>query len=243
MGSVLNTSLNEGGQIYFVDPTTGMATLYFLAIRDGGLGSYDIYQSTRNPDGTYNNPTNVTPLNSSSRDASPAIRADGLEMFFYSERNSGPGLGDIMVSTRASTLAQWNPPVTVNILNTVEDEHAPALSADGSVLYFASPRLGGFGSVDIYAATRVSVNRTPTADFDGDGRTDLSVFRPSDGNWWVMSSADGTVGVRHFGANGDKIVPGDYDGDGRIDLGVFRPSDRNWYVQRSSDGTVTAVWP
>ncbi len=72
------------------------------------------------------------------------------------------------------------------------------------------------------------------ADFDGDGRTDLSVFRPSEGNWYLNNSTSGfTVG--HWGLSSDIVAPGDFDGDGKADLSIFRPSTGVWYVLRSSD--------
>jgi len=60
------------------------------------------------------------------------------------------------------------------------------------------------------------------ADFDGNGTTDISVFR--DGAWYVRGQA-GAV----FGQAGDIAVPGDYDGDGRTDIAVFR--DGSWYIR------------
>ncbi len=152
-------------------------------------------------------------------------------------------MNDIWVSTRASTTAPWNPPVPVADINTAANEAAPTLSADGRIMYINSNRAGGSGDMDLYSITRVSVNRSATADFDGDGRTDISVFRPSDGTWYVMQSGSNTFRAQQFGASGDKIVPGDYDGDGRTDFAVFRQTRQNgiWYILRSSDNAFRAV--
>jgi hypothetical protein len=75
------------------------------------------------------------------------------------------------------------------------------------------------------------------ADFDGDGKTDLSVFRPSEGNWYLDQSTQGFTGV-HFGTNNDIPTPGDFDGDGKADIAVFRPSDGVWYRVNSGDASL-----
>lgn len=77
------------------------------------------------------------------------------------------------------------------------------------------------------------------ADFDGDGRTDLSIFRPSDGTWWMNRSVAG-VKAQAWGTDGDIPVPGDYDVDGKTDLAVWRPNDPNgstFYVFNSATST------
>jgi hypothetical protein len=65
----------------------------------------------------------------------------------------------------------------------------------------------------------------PAGDFDGNGATELAVFRPSSGAWFV-----GAEPPRYLGLNGDVPVPGDYDGNGASDLAVYRPSTGAWFV-------------
>jgi hypothetical protein len=74
------------------------------------------------------------------------------------------------------------------------------------------------------------------SDFDGDGRSDVSVWRESSGIWYSTNSSDNSQSAAQFGTGGDRIVPGDYDGDGRTDYAVFRPSTATWYVQQSTAG-------
>jgi hypothetical protein len=69
------------------------------------------------------------------------------------------------------------------------------------------------------------------ADFDGDGATDISVFRPETGQWFYILSATNTFGVEQFGQAGDVVLPADYDGDGRTDLSVYRPSTSEWFIR------------
>lgn len=70
-------------------------------------------------------------------------------------------------------------------------------------------------------------------DFDGDGVGDISVFRPSNGAWYLLQSNAGFTGVQ-FGISSDVIVPADYDGDGKTDIAVYRSG--TWYLLRSALG-------
>ncbi len=88
---------------------------------------------------------------------------------------------------------------------------------------------------------RIMGNKAP-ADFDGDGRTDLSVFRPSNGRWYIIRSSDQGYREFHWGVAGDIPAPKDYDGDGKTDIAVFRPSEGFWYIINSSDNTIRTQW-
>jgi hypothetical protein len=65
-----------------------------------------------------------------------------------------------------------------------------------------------------------------TADFDGDGETDIAVWRPSTGVWAIQGQE-----WAHFGLEGDIPVPADYDGDGDTDIAVYRPSTGIWAIR------------
>ncbi len=93
-----------------------------------------------------------------------------------------------------------------------------------------------------FAANSGSIARIVGArangDFDGDGGSDLSVYRPNGGEWYWYSPVTNAGAQLQFGLSTDKPVPEDYDGDGRTDIAVFRPSTGVWYILRSSDSTV-----
>ncbi len=77
-------------------------------------------------------------------------------------------------------------------------------------------------------------------DFDGDGKTDIGIFRPGPGEWWYSRSGDGQVVAFQFGTPADRIAPADFTGDGKADVAFFRPSTGEWFVLRSEDNSYFA---
>ena len=76
---------------------------------------------------------------------------------------------------------------------------------------------------------------TPPFDFDRDGKTDISIFRPTDGTWWISRSSNASVFAVGFGTSTDRIAPADFTGDGKTDVAFWRPSTGEWGVLRSED--------
>ncbi len=78
--------------------------------------------------------------------------------------------------------------------------------------------------------------RINSGDFDGDGRADVTIYRPEDGVWYILkSSANFGAGMAYqWGTSTDIPVAGDYDGDGRSDIAVWRPETGVWWVLTSS---------
>jgi len=107
----------------------------------------------------FGEPTNLgSTVNSSAWDYCPSLSADGLELFFTSQRPGGHGYADIYVATRATTEDGWSDPVNLGpTVNSSSTEGSPSISADGLSLFFYSYRPGGYGRTDIWVSTREAV--------------------------------------------------------------------------------------
>ncbi len=167
---------------------------------------------TTKADFAFGEPTSLGPtVNSSAIDGHASISADGLSLFFYSERSAG-GYGgrDIWVATRATIEEDWTsvenvgPPV-----NTPYRESAPSISADGLMLFFDSDRPGGSGGRDIWATTRETKDAPWTTPVNLGSTVNSSVH-----DYYSSVSADGLVLF--------------------FDVGLEDPSDNVWMTTRDS---------
>ena len=107
-----------------------------------------------------------------------------------------------------------------------------------SVRYRAHDVAGNWGSPGASAPLRIVSARN---DFDGAGKTDPAVFRPSTGQWIVQLSNGGVIAPSFGAPNLSNIpVPGDYDGVGHTEMAVFYPATATWSIQGASGGRTVA---
>ena len=140
-----------------------------------------------NADFTFGEPTNLGPIvNSSSSEWPPSISADGLSLYFCSNRPGGYGHRDLWVTSRSTKDNEWGTPENLGpTVNSSAKEAFPSISADGSTLYFASSRAGGQGRGDIW-----QVSIIPIVDFNADGIVD-SVDMCIMVDYWGTDAANG----------------------------------------------------
>jgi len=137
-------------------------SIYFCSLRSGGYGGYDMWVTTRaTAQDDWGSPVNLgLPVNSSADDFSEDISADGLELYFGSNRSGSSGY-DIWVAKRATMQDKWTTPVNLGTpVNSSSAELCSDVSPDGLSLILVSARAGGYGGSlgDLWLTKRSPTN-------------------------------------------------------------------------------------
>lgn len=133
----------------YIDPDEHF--IVFSSNRPGGFGSFDLYLSNRNTDGTWSVPVNLgSAINTSTDEWAPSITPDGLYLFFLSQRAEDQGYNPYWVS--ADVIYQLvgvnNQDRANNNLPVYLCQNSPnPFTATTSIKYFLS--CGGFVSLEI----------------------------------------------------------------------------------------------
>jgi len=155
LGPLINSPLNE------ISPrcSTDRLSLFFASDCLGGFGNADIWMATRTAtDSPWSQPVNLgPPVNTPYWEGGLALSADGLSIFFTSDRPGGQGGLDIWMTTRSTPGGPWENPVNLGPpLNSPASDWGPGISSNGLEMYFSSNRPNGHGGDDIYVTTRAS---------------------------------------------------------------------------------------
>jgi hypothetical protein len=93
-------------------------------------------------------------------------------------------------------------------------------------------------SLDVKVEINFAQIKGVAYDFDGDNKSDIGVFRPDGGVWYLNRSTAGFQAV-NWGFQTDKIVPAKYTDNRRTDIAVYR--DGIWYVYNLFGGSPVIV--
>ncbi|RLB60878.1 MAG: hypothetical protein DRI90_12670 [Deltaproteobacteria bacterium] len=161
-------------------------TIYWAVQTPAGTGNLDIWTASRvSVTQAFGTPVELPGVNTIYDDRDPTLSADGLTVYFTSDRPGGAGSDDIWTAQRSGPSAPFGTAQLVSVASTSVADANPALSSDGLALYFDTSASGGAGERDIWVVTRDSL----AAPFGA--MQNIGVPNTSDGDFDPAISADG----------------------------------------------------
>jgi len=177
-----------------------------------------------------------------------AIQADGKILTSASAMTITNG--DLGTLENNIVLVRYNPDGSFDntygtggkaIVDLFVNDLANAVALDSSGRAVIAGESDGQFTVARVLGGAAAPNLSTLFDFDGDGKSDISIFRPSNGQWWYQRSSDSQVSAVQFGVSPARISPADFTGDGKTDVAVWRPATGEWFILRSEDNTFYSV--
>lgn len=235
-GAVRLTSTGDLDQTFNATGTPGVGKIYLLA--DGRYFAHNsITLTRRNSDGSVDNtftPATVDSSDSNGRSInSLVLQPDGGAILLG--RFDKVGTVTRRNITRLTSTGSLD---TLFLpLGTDLQIRASVSQPDGKVIIGGDfARVENVSRAGVARLSIAAIRRPAMFDFDGDGRTDISVFRSSTNRWYEARSSDGSVYEETFGTPGDILAPADFDGDGTTDEAIYRPSNGQWWFHSSVNG-------
>lgn len=175
-----------------------------------GMKSADIFMAKKNEKKQWESPEVLeSEVNSEFEDGACSFTADGKTMYFTRCRKDGkaPVYAEIFVSQR--TGANWGTPQKCEIIkDSLSSVAHPAISPDGTWLYFVSDMPGGEGGLDIW---RVPVSNAGFgavenlgSDINTPGDEMFPTFRPNGMLYFSSNGHPGMGGLDLFRATQDE---------------------------------------
>lgn len=146
----LNNNINSNyAETHACISDDGM-TLYFTSNRPGGYGGFDIYKSTINSEGKWQEAVNLGPkINTPFDETTPFITEDGQTLYFSSKGHYNIGGYDIFFAKKNGE--NWSDPENLGFpFNTTDDDVFFFPLKNGSVAYYSKYKETGYGDNDIY---------------------------------------------------------------------------------------------
>ena len=154
LGAGVNVPGLDTSPSFIENDDVGIPQLFFGSNR-GPSANHDIYVSNLMSDGTFG-PARLAELSSPQPDPGLSVSFDGLEVFVFSARPGGQGIGfHLWTATRETVFHPWSAPTNLGpVVNSAVNDNDPHIASDRRTLYFTSPRPGGLGGGDLYMTSR-----------------------------------------------------------------------------------------